>query len=100
METERRRRRWSNHRPRLHLSDVRGAEPAGRDLLRLLHGLKHVGKMTVLLSDGRAGLVGRPFVDFFSEAVQALASSWGSWGVLDPTLAAFSVLRPSHNNQQ
>jgi hypothetical protein len=33
--------------------------------------------MTVILPDGRVGLVGRPFVDFSSEAVQAVVLELG-----------------------
>ena len=41
----------------LHLSDVHDAKPAGCCLLPLIHGLDNVGEMTVLLPDGRVGLV-------------------------------------------
>ena len=56
-----------NHRPLLHLADFRRT-------------LENVEKMTVLLPDGRAGLVGRPFVDFSSETVQAVVLELGGLG--------------------
>ncbi len=89
-----------NDRPRLHLLDVHDAKPAGRGLLPLIHGLDYVGEMAVILPDDRAGLVERRFVDFSTEMCKAVVlEPEVFWGVLDRTLAAFGVLRPSHNNQ-
>ena len=83
----------------LHLSDVHDAKPAGCCLLPLIHGLDNVGEMTVLLPDGRVGLVERPVRRcFLRDGEKAVSSSWGYWGVLQPTLVIF-VLRRRHNNQ-